>query len=129
MKRHNQSIRESGDNAGQEMPIVSLPHAIIEPHTVMVEIIDAPIARATVLRIDPAVTIAKFAEENLVVFWGEGNLPIVPRPFVVIYHAVGRVDARCHACRHRHHQTEHNVQRQQHRGVVDGDGRGKIDRD
>ena len=62
MKRHNQTIRESGDNAGQEMPIVSLPHAIIEPHAVMVEIIDAAIERATVLRIDPTVTIAEFAE-------------------------------------------------------------------
>ena len=105
MKRHNQSVCESGDNAGPEMPIISLPHAIIEPHTVMVEIIDAAIAHATVLRIDPTVTIAKFAEWNLVIFWGERNLPIV-RPFVVIYHAVGRVYARCQTGRHRHHQTE-----------------------
>lgn len=95
----------------------------------MVEIIDASITRATVFAIDATVTIAKFAEENFVVFWSKRDLPIVTRPFVVIYHAVGRVYTRCQTGRHRHHQTEHNVQCQQNWRVVDGDGGGKIDRD
>lgn len=62
MCNHSEGICESGDDAHEEVPIISLADTVIKPHTVMIKQIDAPITGAAVLAIRPAVTITVLAK-------------------------------------------------------------------
>ena len=54
-------IGKCGEYADKEMPVIALPHTIIEPNAMVVEFIDTAVAGTTVLAIDAAVAITKFA--------------------------------------------------------------------
>jgi hypothetical protein len=62
---------------------------------VMVEIVDAPVTCAAVLAPCPAVAITELTEQDLVILGGKGNLPVVSRPLVIVYHPVSRVTEGC----------------------------------
>ncbi len=99
-----EGIGESGDYTYEEVLVIPLAHAVIEPHAVVVEEVDAAIASAAVLAIDPAVTIAVLAEQYLIVLRGEDDLLVELGPFVVVDHPVSRVDQRG-CCRAAHHRS------------------------
>lgn len=55
------SVGEGGEYADEEVGVVALAHAVVKPHTVMVELIDAAVAGAAVLAVGVAVAVAKLA--------------------------------------------------------------------
>ena len=85
------SIAKGRDDADQKVSIIPLAHAIIKPHAVMIEVIDASIASAAVLTITIAVAIAVFAEQYFLVIWRKYYLFIKSRPFIIIDYSIGWV--------------------------------------
>jgi hypothetical protein len=79
---------------------------------VMVEVVDAAVARATVLAARPAVAIAELTEQDLVILGGKVNLPVMPRPLVIVHHPVGRV-TKCRRGRTcDHHNPKYDIEGQ-----------------
>jgi hypothetical protein len=89
------SIGKSRDDANEEILIVSISDAVVEPHAMVVEVIHAAIADLAVLAVSPTVAITMHAEKHLIVLWVEGCLAIVHRPLVTVDHSVSRVDRSC----------------------------------
>ena len=91
LRYEDDSVCEGGDNADEEVAVVAFAHAVVEPHAVVVEAVDAAVAGPAVLAAGTAVAIAELAVQHLAEIWGEADFLVLPGPLVVVHHAVGRV--------------------------------------
>ena len=73
MHNDDNSKSEGGDNTDHKGDIISLANTIIEPHTVMIELIHTAVASTTMFAIRHTITVAELAVENFIVLWCEGD--------------------------------------------------------
>jgi hypothetical protein len=112
MNNNYNEISEAGYDASQEIFIVTLSYTIIKPHTVVVEIVNATIARATVFACGQAITIAELAEEHFAVIRSKNNFFIMARPFVVIDDAIGGIANCCEKTCNNEYYSQNDIQYQ-----------------
>lgn len=65
---HNHCVAEGRNDTDEEGNIVPFANTVIEPHTVMVELVDAAVAGAAMLGVRPAVAVTELAEQYFIVF-------------------------------------------------------------
>lgn len=76
MDDDNKTIGEGGYYADKKVLVITISHAIIEPHAVMVEVSDAAITDSAVLAGSPAITVAVCAIKNVLRLPAETDVSI-----------------------------------------------------
>lgn len=103
-------IAQSWYDAYKEVIIVSLSHAVVKPHAVMVKIIYTSVTGAAMLAIGITVTITVLAEQDLIVLWRKDHVFIIPWPFIIVHHPIRRVFYRWNCTSYYHDRPEDYIE-------------------